>query len=470
MTPDAAASPRRAGDVVFLLIIVLALLLRLHLAATEPYVHDEINTSIPLSQTISFAPDHLQLPLRGQNHGALPAYVVKASSTVFGTTPLGYRLMHVLLGLATIGLVYRAAREWSGPVAARWAAALLGFNEYYLAVSARATAHAPHLFFAAVAVVAFGMFLRAQRPGYLYAAGVSTALAFYCKEHAALLLPMFLLSLLHPAYRRWLRSPHVYLAASLFLVLLAPDLLWNLTTDPETARVSYGSADVGQATYSQHLRRIGGVGLSPYPAMFYGRSAVQGLSTLVTGRALADETPEYPSMDPALGAVLLAAVLVTAIRPAGRARPVSFLLLVFWGLFGFFTFIEKGNPPGRLDPVSWIWVEATMVPAVIVTAVWLSSLTGRFRIATWALCGALLVFASSAPALAMSRRGLAAGREAVDAANHATQVLAIGTVDSVRSRPLRAMALAAGGGAVLGLLLGFCSGWIARGRQPRDRI
>jgi hypothetical protein len=127
--------------------------------------------------------------------------------------------------------------------------------------------------------------------------------------------------------------------------------------------------------------------------------------------------------------------------------------------------IKPGNPPGALDSVSWIWVEATIVPAVILTAVQLCRATGRSRLVSWSLCGALLVYAAAAPALATSRRGFEAAREGVDAGNHGLQVLAIGTVESVRQRPLRAIALAAAGGAAVGLSLGFCSGWLARGRR-----
>src|SRR5258705_13924212 len=93
-----AAEPPAAGrriDIVFFLILLVALLIRLGLAVTAEYIHDEENTSIPLSKTIAFAPGHVHLPMRGENHGALPAYVVKASSTLFGTSPLGYRLVHV---------------------------------------------------------------------------------------------------------------------------------------------------------------------------------------------------------------------------------------------------------------------------------------------------------------------------------------------------------------------------------------
>jgi 4-amino-4-deoxy-L-arabinose transferase-like glycosyltransferase len=394
--------------VVVLLILLAALVLRLRLATTEGYVHDEDNTSIPLSKTISFAPGNLHLPLRGENHAALPAYVVKASSSLFGTTPLAYRSIHIVLSLCTIVLVYRLAGQWAGPVAARWAAALLAFNEYYLAVSARATAHVPHLLFVTAAVYAFSRFLGTQRPGYLYLAGACVGFAFYCKEHSALLLPVFLLTLvLVGPYRHWLRSAHVYLAAVLFAFIVAPDIYWNLTTNRETARLPYRAESVGYATYSSHLERIGGLGVSPYPAMFYARSAVTSVLTAITGRELRDETPEYPSINPALGVLLVAGVVVTTFRPAVHEGAVAFLLLMFWAVFGFFTVIRPGNPPGRLDPVSWIWVETTMIPAVILAGARLADVTARWRAVAWIVAGGLLVYAVQRPLFELIDAGTA---------------------------------------------------------------
>ena len=383
----------RRIDLIFLLILLAALLLRLHLATTEEYIHDEENTSIPLSKSISFELGNLHLPIRGENHGALPAYLVKASSTLFGTTPLAYRSVHVLVGMCTIVVIFLLTSQWYGPLAARWAAALFAFNEYYLAISSRATAHVPHLFFVAAAVYAFSRFLGAQRAVYLYAAGVSVGLAFYCKEHAALLLPVFLLTLLQARYRQWLRSPHVYLAGFVFCLVIGPDLFWNLTTNRETAVVTYGDQTALQATYRTQLQRIGGIGFSPYPSMFYARGAVRSLYLRITGSELKDETPEYHAMNPALGVLLVGAVLVTTFGRAGRDHLRGFLLLLFWGVFGFFTLIKKGDPPGRLDPVSWIWVEVTIIPAVILAGARLAGATGKSRIAVWAFGGGALLYA-----------------------------------------------------------------------------
>lgn len=394
-TAAAASTMPVAGrriDVVFLALLVAALLLRLHLASTLPYVHDEENTSIPLAQSISFAPDHLHLPIRAVNHPALPAYFVKASSTLFGTTPLAYRSVHVLASMVTILAIFLVTRQSYGPVAARWAAALFALNEYDLAISARATAHGPYLLFVTAALYAFSRFLGTQRAVYLYAAGVSVGLAFYCKEHSALLLPVFLLTLLHARHRRWLRGPHPYLACALFFVLIGPDVVSNVTADPAITRVTYGNVNAPQVTYGRHLQRIGGIAFSPYPLMFYARRPVRSLYLFVTGEELDDNTPEYHSMNPALGVILLVAVLITTVRPARPDDTRRFLLLVFWGVFGFFTWIRPGNPDG-LDPVSWIWVDATMIPAAILAGSCLAGVTGKSRIVAWAFSGGSLLHA-----------------------------------------------------------------------------
>jgi 4-amino-4-deoxy-L-arabinose transferase-like glycosyltransferase len=383
-------------DAVLLAILLAALAVRLAMAVTVPYVHDEENTHIPLSKTISFAPGGMSLPIRGENHGALPAYVVKISSMLFGTTPLAYRALHILLGLLTVVLIYRATSEWYGPVAARWAAALMAFNDYFLSVSARAAAHVPHLLLVTSAVYAFSRFLALQRAVWLYVAGLSVGLAFYCKEHSALLVPVFVATLLLPRNRHWLRRPHAYLACALFVLVISPDLMWNLRADPETARVAYTGQEVGQATYRAHLQRVGGLGFSPYPTMFYGKRAVMSLHAIVTGAELPDNTPEYESVNAVLGLVLLGSVLLTVFHRDARDEIRMFLLFMALGIFGFFTLIEQGDPPYRLDPVSWVWVETTLIPAVMLAGARLADAAGRWRPAAWALTALGLLYAVDA--------------------------------------------------------------------------
>ena len=385
-------------DRVLMLILLAALAVRVQLAMTREYIHDEDNTAIPLSKTISFAPGALNLPLRGENHPALPAYVVKASSTVFGTTRLGYRSMHILLGLVTIVVIYALTRQWYGPGPAQWAAAFLAFNEYYLNVSSRATAHVPNLLLVTGAVYAFSRFLATERAIYLYGAGAAAGLAFYCKESTGLLLPVFALTLLISKHRRWLLSPHVYLAIATYALLIAPDIAWNLRTNPNTATVTYNNQTHGQATYAAHFRRVGGLGLSPYPSMFYFRSPIRSLYARVTGTELKDETTEYWSVNWAIGALLVGGVLLTTVRLRRRgdefvAPAQTFLLVMFWGIFTFFSLIKKGDPPGRLDPVSWIWVEMTIIPAIVLLGARLGDVSGKGRLLAWTFAAAALVTA-----------------------------------------------------------------------------
>jgi 4-amino-4-deoxy-L-arabinose transferase-like glycosyltransferase len=382
----------RRTDAVLILILLIALVVRVRLGVTREYIHDEINTAIPLSKTISFEPGHLNLPLRGENHPALPAYVVKASSTLFGTSRLGYRAMHILLGLLTIVMVYAMTRQWYGLVPARWAAAVLAFNEYYLNVSSRSTAHVPNLLFVTGAVYAFSRFLATERPRYLYLAGASVGLAFYCKESTALLLPVFALTLLVGKHRQWLLKPQIYLACVTYILVISPDIAWNLRASPETT-VTYNDRTVAQATYASHLRRIGGLGLSPYPSMFYLRPTLNRVYLRLTGNELKDETAEYWSVNLAIGVLLLAAVLVTTLRVTNGDQLRIFLLVMFWAIFGFFTVIKRGTVTGRLDPVSWIWVETTLVPAVVVAGARLADVSVKWRVLAGSAVTTALVWA-----------------------------------------------------------------------------
>ena len=383
----------RRLDPVLILILLAALIIRVYLATTREYIHDEINTAIPLSKEISFEPGHLHLPLRGENHPAMPAYVVKVGSMFFGTSRLGYRGMHLLLGLVTIVMVYTMTRQWYGTVPARWAAAFMAFNEYYLNVSSRATAHVPNLLFVTAAVYAFSRFLASERPRYLYLAGASMGLAFYCKESTALLLPVFAFTLLVSKQRRWLFKPQVYLACVIWFLVVSPDIAWNMRSSAATAKVTYNDQTVGQATYATHLKRIGGLGISLYPSMFYFRGTVRSSYLRFTGSPMRDNTAEYESVNPAIGLLLLGGVVATAVRPRGRDQLRIFLLLMFWGIFGFFTMIKPGDPGGRLDAVSWIWVETTMVAAVVLAGAQLANVSERWRLPVWSFAFVALLWA-----------------------------------------------------------------------------
>ena len=98
-------------------------------------------------------------------------------------------------------------------------------------------------------------------------------------------------------------------------------------------------------------------------------------------------------MNVAIGVLLLGAVLVTTLRTASRDQLQVFLLVMFWAIFGFFTLIKRGAVTGRLDPVSWIWVEVTIVPAVMMAGARLADVSGKWRFPAWTAAAAALVWA-----------------------------------------------------------------------------
>ena len=188
-------------------------------------------------------------------------------------------------------------------------------------------------------------------------------------------------------------TPHPYVAAATFVLLISPDLAWNIKTDPDKAHVYYSNQIALQATYANHLRRVGGLGFSPYPSMFYARPVVLSTYQAVTGEELRDETPDIRRSTRCSACCLSARCCVTTFRPPRRDALRVFLVILFWVVFGVFTLIKKGDPPGRLDPVSWIWVEVSMLPAIVLTAARLADATGKTRMALWAIAGGALAFA-----------------------------------------------------------------------------
>jgi 4-amino-4-deoxy-L-arabinose transferase-like glycosyltransferase len=341
-----------------------ALALRLLVAVGSPYLPDETERSFPLADSISFAPDSWHLPIRGPEHPALPSYIVKASQTVFGMSPLGRRAFHVGIGMLMIVVVAIIAHQWQGLVVARWAVVLLAVNEYQVAASAYATAKGPHLLFVALSLWAFASAIRSGRPRHLWLATAGVGLAFYSKEYAALLLPIYAVVLWLPGLRGMFRLSHQLIAAGVFALLIAPDVVWHLLPGPDDFRWTYGD----------HLARITGISVTPGYLMFYLRDVMQAAHVAVTGRFIADGAAENPSMNSLLGAVLLAGVC-WATFSWRRDATTQLLLLTFWSMLGFFVFFAPDAPDRT--PYAWYWIDITLFPATLLAAHWLTVLTRR---------------------------------------------------------------------------------------------
>ena len=361
-----------------LLIIGTAAVLRLYQAYVAKYIWDEEMRWIPLAQSISLRPGHLHLPLHEGHDPSLPAYFIKASSILFGETPVGFRFPSLLAGMLTILFVYLIAREWRGARAGLWAGGLLAFNEYHIGISSFAVEKSYYLCFVSIAVYSFSRFLQTAKPNFLYLTAVATGLGFLCKLLATLLIPVFFITLLVSGSGSWLRRKEPYIALLIFLVLISPDIYWNVK-NPDTT--------VPKLNYAGHLSRIGGIGFTPHYFLFgftphyflfYGRDAIRGAYHLLRWQ-LKEYLPEYPSMNTLFGAILLVSVVLTTSHYKREGSVTRFLIVLFWFVLGFFVLIRPGDPSGGVDPVGFFWVDMSLLPAVVLTAGYFSQLKGRWR-------------------------------------------------------------------------------------------
>ena len=390
-------------------IILAAAGIRLHFAISTPYVWDEFRDWIIIADSISLDPATGYLPVHDFRHPSLPAYFIRAGRFVLGETALGYRLGGVIAGVATIVIVYLLARRWFGTPAAIVAAALLAFNDYHVGVSAFATEKPYYLFFAIAAAYFACEFHRTSKLSSACFCSGALGLGLLCKYLITLLIPVFGFAILLTGTWRKLQPRHVFVPAVILLVITAPDLQWNLSHGNTTGSRS--------ANVSDHLRRMGGLGFSPHPMLFYlldlshsqaDREAAGGRSGSASSRfglGIVDPAPEYPAMNALAGVGLLGGMGWIAVsylrrrRTAGRhahATPqLSFVLHVlhlwFWVVFLFFTAIRPGVSKD-LVPVVWFWVDSTLLPAVLLVGRSVSGLQGWRRYSAALLFGGGMLY------------------------------------------------------------------------------
>jgi len=381
-TGDAAvvARARRRKTLIFSAVILLAALLRLYLILSTAYIWDEDHEHILNAQSISLNPSSLNLPIRCKLHAALDLYFIAAGSVLLGKNPLGFRFFSLIAGILTIFVAYRLVRKSYGGAAALWAAALLAFNEYFIGVSTFAIEKPYYLCFAMLALAAFDSFLKESRATRLYAALAFAGLAFLTHEIAVFLVLAFALTLLTQPSKRWFRRKEPYIALLVFIAVILPDIVWNLLQPKSDLSVGY----------LDHLSRVRPA-ISIQPLIFYGHDALRSLHAAL-GRPFFDAVGEYPAMNALWGGLLLTSVAVMTVR-----RPkddiVRLLLLLFWPLVIFFTFIRSASP--RFDPQVWFWTDLAGLAAVPLAARVLAELKGWLRPAAYALSGIAILLAVS---------------------------------------------------------------------------
>ena len=366
-------------------IVACAVAVRLYLVLSTVYLWDEDREWIVLARSISLDPGSLHLPLHGYTHPVLPAYFMKAGTLIFGETPIGFRLLSAIAGGLTVLVGYRLAFRAGGSAAGVATALLLALNEYHVAVSSVAVDMVFYLLFALLAMAAFGRFLEEQRPASLVLAGALAGLSYLCNERAALLVPVFGVALLWTANARWLLRWPSWAALAAFLAVISPDVAKNWT----------GDAALTQASHSDHLARISGIGVTPQPFIFYAKDLASALLGML-GIPFKDWAPEYAGMNALFGAVAALGVLAVLLSKDERKRPAVRLWLALLGIaLAFLTLLKTSYNEARdLGPQAWYWADITLLPATLLAGVAVARAAGwRKRILVLGLVAGCL-FAS----------------------------------------------------------------------------
>ena len=168
------------------------------------------------------------------DQGPMIAYVIRLTTTLFGTNEFGVRFGVWAASLGTILCCWLLARRLFSPLAGLLTVLLLAATPLMAVGSLIATYDPLLVFFWALALVfleraLFGPTAAGQRRAWLLA-GIATGLGFLSKHTMVLALPCVVLFLLiSPAHRKWLQRPEPYAAFLLSLLLYTGVLWWNAT-------------------------------------------------------------------------------------------------------------------------------------------------------------------------------------------------------------------------------------------------
>ena len=348
-------------------IVLIAFGLRLYHATSHDFTGDE-DPNILLADSIrlNLASPHLVFTSAG--HPLLIAYLAHFGSLVFGKSLLGYRMPLVLIGSLTCWAVYRLGRELDGKAVGLWAAALIAVDQFHVTASGTVHCHdVPLVFFGTLALLSCYRITPQGSLRPFLSLGLWMGLAYLGKETALMIWPaLWLFFLLSKERRAVLRDPRWYLAHILFLAVVAPDITWNL------AHVSGGGylrESAGKALGG--ALRVHGRALSLFlgeVVMIFEPDALGGLSGYWC----------WPlrTMHWVAGGLYLFA---TAWACRFRQRPGVFLLELCFSV----TVLAVTLTPGKevWDPF-W-WAAMAMIPAVILSGLYINQCVNRDHRSVW---------------------------------------------------------------------------------------
>jgi dolichol-phosphate mannosyltransferase len=169
------------------------------------------------------------------DHPPMLAFFIFLSTGLCGDSVLSVKLVPVVLGLLTAGVVYLLARDMFGKAVAAVVCCVFQVVPFFAALCVLAVPDAPLAFFWMLTLLCVYRAACMEKPSYWYAAGVVLGLALLSKYHAFLLFPCVALFLVASrSLRFWFRRKEPYCAVAIAFFVFAPNLVWNVTRGMRT--------------------------------------------------------------------------------------------------------------------------------------------------------------------------------------------------------------------------------------------
>ena len=164
------------------------------------------------------------------DHPIMNPLMIRIGTTVFGDTPIGVRIVAVLLGIPASWAVWRAATSLSRDEKIGATAALLFNLTLVMNVgSLLATSDQVVVTTSSLLLYALAKVNETGNGKWWIAAGAAFGLGM-CSKYTTAFFAVSILSwlILVPANRRWLLNPWVWIGGTIALSIFAPVIIWNM--------------------------------------------------------------------------------------------------------------------------------------------------------------------------------------------------------------------------------------------------
>jgi 4-amino-4-deoxy-L-arabinose transferase-like glycosyltransferase len=280
--------------------------------------------------------------------GPVIAWLIAASTALFGQTVFGIRFFAVILSSATgIGIYLLAKRLFSDRVAL-WALIMAGIVPLFAVGAILMTIDTPYIFFWTFAALTFWRAKDTTQLAPWILTGALVGLGMLSKYTGAFeLISLAAFCLLHPPSRKHFVRGNFWLMLLVALLFLLPTLYWNWVHDWPTSRFLFHRGALDQRAHINSLN----------PLVFLaGQAGV---------------------LSPAIFVGMILVIFWPGLTKAEERSEVTYLLALFAPLFLFYLFISFQQTSQAN------WAAAAYVSGLILLAFKWSKLTAKFVWAKW---------------------------------------------------------------------------------------